>query len=694
MRMCLCTPFITLGILGSYASSDLQYNVNTCIGQTFQDFEMIFCFDSKQCIPVSDIIDSLNAHQFSAENRVKIMENKENAGLLCNAMRIAEEARGSYLFFMSTEDAFYDVEALQRIYDAAQNAPSDIHLFRTLINQKGNWSVYPSSEDLHNSVSICYPKSCLNNWKKPQISDDTNFALFQRALLDQFLRSGRTVHYTDENTIVHICSQEYGDLRGYYSLNDPWQKRIAPPFALSDEKPDLSLLSYSHTQKLLGFLDHTDLSKAEIENEFYRVYRLASDSLWEIPCSTKYYLETLRYIIACTGLSDPKKQNLSALRYRLIFLKKTKKIKILFLVHEYSVWPSLQSVYEEALKNKKFEAQLVYVPFSHEYSQTDHTRELACYQKAGYSIVSCQDYNLSKECPDIAVYVKPYDSIPARFQVKELRKAVNTIVYIPYGMEIGDTEECLYYQCYGNMQYYADYILAYSPFYLKKMRRFTYTKGSNYLSIGHPRIDLRRKNLPETKKYIHSIREKAEHRKIVLWNTHFTISEGDNWGSFLLYGDHILDYFRYHPDIFLLWRPHPLFYQALAEYRKESLQETQNWLNKITERENIMLDRSPSYLSAFRASDAMISDWASMVPEYASYGKPVLVTPKKEGSRSILSSAEKYFHIAHSLNDIDEFLDNVHKKPPSSKEMANYSKLLFFPSRKTVAKELLEILRR
>ncbi|MDE7046733.1 MAG: hypothetical protein K2P25_01905, partial [Lachnospiraceae bacterium] len=101
-------PVITLGILGSYARSDIQYNVNTYIGQSFQDFELIFCFDRLQCIPVSDIIDTLNAHSFAAENRVKILENADNEGLVCNAMRIVEEARGKYIFFLSLEDAFYD----------------------------------------------------------------------------------------------------------------------------------------------------------------------------------------------------------------------------------------------------------------------------------------------------------------------------------------------------------------------------------------------------------------------------------------------------------------------------------------------------------------------------------------------------------------------------------------------------------
>ena len=691
--MSLNSPFITLGILGSYASSNIQYNVNTYIGQTFQDFELIFCFDRQQCVPVSDIIDSLNAHHFGIENRVKILENKENSGLFCNAMRIAKEAEGNYIFFMSMEDAFYDSEALQRIYNAVQNNPSDINLFRTLINHNSSWIIYPTSSDRQNTLSICYPKNHLGNWKRIQIDDCNNFALFQQELLSQAVRYGRSLHYADENTIAHICIGECKDLYSYYTADDRWKTHVSAVLSLPDPERKLSLLSHSHIRRLLQLLDIPKLTEKEIESEYYYRYRLASDSLWEMPCSMKYYLEALKYLAFCINPAAPQKHKLAILRRRLMLLKRRKNIKLLFLAHEYSVWPSLQSVYEEALRNRDFEVQLVYVPFFHEYSQTDHARELSQYEKAGYPIISCEDYHLPNECPDVVFYVKPYDSIPDRYQVKELRKIVETVVYIPYGMEIGDTEECLYYQCYGNMQYYADYILAYSPFYLKKMQKYTYKKGSNYLSIGHPRIDLRQKKSAESSAYIHSIRRKAAHRKIVLWNTHFTLSEGDNWGSFLIYGNHILEYFKCHPDLFLLWRPHPLFYQALAESRNETPEKTLRWLNEITGSENIMLDRAPSYLPAFQVSAAMISDWASMVPEYMAYGKPVLVTPKNTGSHSILSNAEEYFRIVHDPNDIVQFLDNIDNKELNDKTNVNYSKLLFFPSKKTVAKELLDILK-
>lgn len=688
-------PFITLGILGSYARSDIQYNVNTYIGQSFQDFELIFCFDRLQCIPVSDIIDTLNAHSFAAENRVKILENADNEGLVCNAMRIVEEARGKYIFFLSLEDAFYDTEALARMQSAVQNRPHDIVSFRTLIHHNGSWITYPAAPDTDNTVSICYPKDSLGDWKKFRTEGRTDFVFFQRELLQQVLKSGHALHYEDINTIVHRCAQEETALEKYYNSADDWKLQVSTILSSSDlshEKAEPELLSRTHIQKLLRLLYTPDLQARDLFDEYYFVYRQASRCAWPMPSGTAQYLKILQSVYRELTAPRTNRMKLFSLRQRLKVLKKKKKKKLLFLAHEYSVWPSFQSVYEEAVRSKAFQVRLVYVPFFHAYSQTDHARELSHYEKAGYPVISGEAYDLAAECPDVVFYVKPYDSVPERYQVKELRKIVDTIVYIPYGMEIGDTRECLTYQCYGNMQYYADYILAYSPFYLKKMQEYTYTKGSNYLAIGHPRIDLLRKKLPEAEDYIDLVRKKADTRRIVLWNTHFTISEGDNWGSFLIYGETILDYFKKNSDLFLLWRPHPLFYQALAEARKETARETREWLQEISSSENIMLDTADSYLPGFQVSHAMISDWASMVPEYAAYGKALLVTPKTKDSRSILSSAGEYFQIAGCGEDIVRFLDHIRNGDAEGKGKTDCRKLLFFPSRQTVAGELLDIL--
>lgn len=690
--MSILNPLLTIGILGSYSVSNIEYNLNTYIGQSFQDFELIFCFDKKQCIPVSSIIDSLNAHNFEIEGRVKILESKNNGGLIANASKIIEKANGEYVFFVSLEDAFYDIAVTERISSALINRPAEVFTFRTLINSSGEWMIHPTDQKKMDCVSICYPKNILLYWMPNQLLEENNFYLFQQMLLSDMAIAGYTINYIDENTVMHAAEQKYADLEDYY-IDEAYRNQAFSCFLMPTIMPDISELSKSHIKKILNIIKDSKLTSKALADEIYQVNRLANESLWEMPVSIQQYLAVLQYLYTSIGLPHANRVKFR-LRQRLSYLLMRKKQKLLFLTHEYSVWPSLKSVYDEARKSNWYEARLVYVPFFHEYSQLNHEREIMAYRQDGYPIVPCQEYDISFEYPDVVFYVKPYDSIPEKFQVKELRKIINTIVYIPYGMEIGNAKECLRYQCYGNMHYYADYILAYSPIYLEKMRYYTYTKGRNYLDIGHPRIDLKQDKSLAKSTYVTSIRKKASGRKVVLWNTHFTITKGDNWGSFLEYGEAIVDYFKKHSELFLLWRPHPLFYQALAEIRLEALEKTKKWLYNLSNQENILLDDSTSYLEAFQASDAMLSDWSSFVPEYAIYQKPLLVTPKNKDSSSIFSEAENVFCLSSCVGDIYDFLYALQEEESNRAYVPDYNKILFMPPYKTVARQLLNMLRR
>lgn len=686
-------PFLTIGVLGSYSISDIEYNLNTYIGQSFQDFELIFCFDKKQCIPVSSIMDSLNSHDFQVDSRVKILENEDNSGLIANASKIIEEANGKYIFFVSIKDAFYDIAVTQRISTATLHHPVEVLMFRTLINNFGEWIIHPMDKKKMDTVSICYPKDILLRCMPTQMLEEDDFYLFQQIVLSDIAAAGYAINYIDENTVVHKSEQIPIDLENYYNDEKCQKKQFSDFLVLSNISMDFNKMSKSHIKKILKMINDSNLTSRTLADEIYQVCRLANESLWKMPESIRQYLAVLRYLYISMESGHTSRMKLISLKQKLARILLRKKLKLLFLTHEYAVWPSMQSVYQEATKSNQFEVQLVYVPFFHEYSQMNHEGELTAYRQNGFSIIPYQEYDICQEYPDVVFYVKPYDSIPDKFQVKELRKIINTIVYIPYGMEIGNAKECLRYQCYGNMHYYANYILAYSPVYLAKMRHYTYTKGCNYLSIGHPRIDLRQDKSLKRNTYISSILDKANERKIILWNTHFTISKGDNWGSFSEYGEMIIHYFTEHSDLFLLWRPHPLFYQALAESRSEPLEDTMTWLHGLSNRENILLDDSSSYLEAFQASHAMISDWSSFVPEYTIYQKPLLVTPKAKSSSSIFCEGENPFPLACSEDDILRFLDAIRRRENDEGYVVDYSKILFTSAHKTVAKQLLNTIK-
>lgn len=688
-------PFITIGIVGSYYHSNIEYNVNTYIGQNISDYELIFSFDKRQCIPVSSIIDTLNASSFEIENRIRILEDGLNGGILHSIQEIIQAAKGDYIFFISIEDAFYDSEVLKNVQRSVISNPGKINMFKTLLHIGEQWIDVSVEEGKKASTSICYPIAYLKQLTFDQPHICNNFVQVQELLKAKLKPEITDAKFFDVNAVVHCSDCSKNSLTDYYFPENQININIQDVLAQMSDGIKLSDLTASELTQIYSLLlkkERGEPVAADIETEIYTMKYLANTSLWGQPRSHKPYLEVLQYIYHSLNKTAVNNYKLKILKYKIICMRKHRKIKLAFFTNEYSVWPSLQSVYTTACSDPSFDVKLVYIPFFHEFSSVNHAAEMMKYLTNKYSIIASDEYDLLTEEPDIVFYVNPYDSIPEKFRVQEIRKLAAKIVYIPYGMEIGMAKENLYYQCYSNMQWYADYVLAYSPLYYEKMQKYTYTKGRNYLTIGHPRIDLSQTMKDTSYKKI--VMEKAQERKIVFWNTHFSIEDGDNWGTFLKYGESIIDYFKTNPDLFLLWRPHPLFYSALASFRNESLTETKKWLYKITDVENICIDESDTYLTAFQISDAMISDWNSFIPEYLCYKKPLLVTEKEGFSSALLSSAEPILPIARNRDDIFIFLKKVAAgklQPLSDDTINNY---LYLPKNETVATILLKCLKK
>lgn len=694
-------PLITIGILGTAADANLIYNVNTYIAQNYDSFEIIFALDKKQCVEVSDILNVINAQQFDIPGKIKIIEKDFSNPLYECVKAIKQEARGEYLLFLSIEDAFYDNEGILMAAGKILAGNRQVYLFKTAIRieleDEVLWHSYDAISGNNMSVAAIYNKEVFAELFDSCCDSIESVAELQKELI--LLYEKRELPHQPElvnqTLLVHFSGFDLPDIFKYYS--PAYKKMTIPDDPVLPIK--LDCLNQSDLKKLdklmISLKKFLSVDKitwlSALQKEYESISRLTSRSIWGPNKSQSQYISVLSFIYRKIRNNDFPFLPYVGLRYKLKKRLRTKKLKLLFLTNEYSVWPSLKSVFDTAARRNNLAVQLVYVPFYHDFSNIDHEKEKELYKAAGYSVISDSEYDLALESPDIVFYVKPYDSIPEKFQIKEVRKVVNTVVYIPYGMEIGNTKECLRYQCYCNMQYYASYILAYSPDYYNKIKQYTFTEGKNYLTIGHPRIDLRR-SIPENDPTFSQIKIKADKKTIILWNTHFTLQSGDNWGSFLQYGDAILDYFYCHPELFLLWRPHPLFYKSLAEVRGETQKETLSWIQRKADKPNIFLDQSASYLPAFAASDVMISDWASFVPEYFSYGKRMIITQKQNCTTSLLTQAQNIFEIAKNAADVINFLEDVSLNNSTRINEDIIKRCLYFPEKGTVANALLDMI--
>ncbi len=103
-------------------------------------------------------------------------------------------------------------------------------------------------------------------------------------------------------------------------------------------------------------------------------------------------------------------------------------------VQEPSVWGSLKSVYDALISRNDCTVSVVYVHFSHNSNLEND--EIKRYRKLCPDVITIERYNIQKESPDIAIFVKPYDEyIQKKAQFRYVEKLVDYTVYIPYGME-------------------------------------------------------------------------------------------------------------------------------------------------------------------------------------------------------------------------------------------------------------------
>lgn len=451
-------------------------------------------------------------------------------------------------------------------------------------------------------------------------------------------------------------------------------------------------MNYTYYLKLV---DISKLPKYEmnlkIKNEKLKVEEDIEDSYWGITVAQNEYLKYLEILYA----SNNSKFRKIKLHIFLKTLKKNfdKKIRAVFFCYEYQTFPTFQSIYELLRNSDKFICELVHVPFYHVDKEYNEEIEIKDYIANGYkNIIKSSEYKLNESSPDIAFFLKPYDLIPKEYYIDEIKKVIDKIIYIPYGMEIGATKESMRYQYQLPLHDNAWMCISYCNKHYERAKKYSSQKGKNYYLIGHPRMDLVTMDFSNDETY-KSIKQKANGRKIFMYNPHFTIDDGDNWGTFKLYGIDILEYFSKNKDVFLLFRPHPFLEMALKKsYEKEKLKKMEAILKENSD--NIYVDTNGNYLISMHVSDVLISDANSFVPEYLIYNKPIIYTkkPKTTGFKNL--ELEKLLYVSKTSKQIIGYIENLKNgNDPLKKNREKMVKQIFkYDKEKSVANKIYEFI--
>ncbi len=320
----------------------------------------------------------------------------------------------------------------------------------------------------------------------------------------------------------------------------------------------------------------------------------------------------------------------------------TAALKVVFMPYKASMWTSLESIWEAAAADEACEVKVVVIPYytlDFEGNKKELHYEGELFPK-NVPVVHFDEYILEHEHPDIIFIHNPYDGtnnvtrVPEKYYSYNLKRYTDHLVYSPYGMMGYYSPKQGAFMCYMSAIHIADKVLVQS----EKVKQIYIDHGverEKLLAIGSPKVDAIIRGLKESKIYPNEWREKLEGRKVFLLNTHLSyFINGYNYQQ--KYGKEKSYAEWYHENIFenildkpgcaLIWRPHPLLKDTLKSRELYSTLEFIEALERqLQESENGVLDMNGDYNISFRLSDALITTYSSMIPEYMISGKPVYI---------------------------------------------------------------------
>ncbi len=356
-------------------------------------------------------------------------------------------------------------------------------------------------------------------------------------------------------------------------------------------------------------------------------------------------------------------------KWHYIPCEKQEKIRIVFLFQAATVWASWESVYSACMEDDDMEVKLLLVSEtviekSHLISAEEFLKERQItYEKF-------EDFDLQTYKPHIAFVQFPYDlachapdALSLRLKCMGIR-----IVYIPYGIEIVDTQA-------ARRDHFENFVVenSWRIFTCCKAVREEYLKYCRnreaVRALGSPKFDgtVYKENYPLAE----VVKRKSGNRKIVLWKMHFakkTVEVGEivqitpELDEYIAFAENAEKY----EDLFFVVMMHPkMLYGTVGSDVKgdSSLKiKTDRLISIIRTKKNMYLDISVDYRNSLYHADAVIMDRSAVMMEAAMTGKPILLmtndTYKEkwiEGVRQVKETLEQ----GSTAKDMEGFLEKL-----------------------------------
>lgn len=303
----------------------------------------------------------------------------------------------------------------------------------------------------------------------------------------------------------------------------------------------------------------------------------------------------------------------------------TEKLKAIFLPYSASMWDAFDSVYAAAVQDERFDVKVIPIP----YYSLDARGEI---QQAHYEgaelgklvpVTDYRTYSIPLELPDVIFIHNPYDGcnrvtrVFEQFYSSALIQYTQHLVYIPYYVS-RDRMMPHFAQMPGVQN-------AWRIFTENERIRKQYIDGGiapeKVAALGSPKMDMvlraarAEKQIPEEWQVL-------KNKRVFFYNTALT-DILNHRECFLQKVQFVIETFQKHPELALLWRPHPLSVSTMESMAPELLQGYQNIVKEFKDSGIGVYDETGDLERTITISDGYIGDLSSSVSRlYEATGKP------------------------------------------------------------------------
>ena len=361
------------------------------------------------------------------------------------------------------------------------------------------------------------------------------------------------------------------------------------------------------------------------------------------------------------------------------------KIRVVILFQIASFWPSIDTVYNELIKDERFNVKVVLFDEQiHESDQIKTGRNFLLKNKIDF--VDYFNFDFSEFRPHYVMLQSPYDidHRPPYLYSKRLAQNGYRVIYVTYGIELSDTEYSRLLHFNQDMIFSLYRLYCISEEMKKEYFKYSLRGGEFVRALGHPKFD--RLYTKEGLDLDNNIIINANGRKIILWKVHFPIDFLED-GVDKRATPYIEEYLNFAKKLhkfnnyYFIFMAHPKFLQEAEDKNQGVI--ASSLFEEIKNHGNAVIYNNDDYRSALLAADAMIIDRSSILIEAGAIGVPILYMHNADYDEPMVNAVKELidsYYQGTVCGDIEDFLIMFEegKDPNKEKRIKAFKKCVPF----------------